>query len=253
MRLSNFLFEGRSIKIDENKVFDFIKKNQKWKKSPTIYRGLTNSAPFLLLDPSKHIRFSDSKIYNLLIDNLDSWKQYPKRSKSTVCCTDRNVATTYGNIYIVLFEDKAKLAISPKMDMWLSFEKFADSFLESLDQQFFFLFKEMDLHNFLIKYDRLLKNFDVIDHYKKTDIKQLYEFFKISKLSIRKNILDIYMKNPNMKFIDFCDKYFSPDYNNFKLKNIGDKIESNVEVWSEENAILIAEKVWHTIKYEILT
>lgn len=79
-----------------------------------------------MLDPSEHERNSvdTDNYYNLLMDNLPSWSEYPKRSKSIIGSLDRGTAEGYGTLYrvIPIFEN-SKVAVAPKFDIWWSFDK----------------------------------------------------------------------------------------------------------------------------------
>lgn len=61
--------------------------------------------------------------HNLILSNLESWKDYPKRNKS-ICVSDfgrTNIAR--GNlVYLVIPYDTTKIAISPSMDFWWAFK-----------------------------------------------------------------------------------------------------------------------------------
>ena len=62
--------------------------------------------------------------HNLIISNLESWKEYPKRNKSI--CTGRfsRIEIAHGKeIYLVIPYDKTRIGISPSMDMWFAFKK----------------------------------------------------------------------------------------------------------------------------------
>jgi hypothetical protein len=62
--------------------------------------------------------------HNLIISNLESWKEYPKRNKSI--CTGRfsRIEIAHGKeIYLVIPYDKTRIGIAPSMDMWFAFKK----------------------------------------------------------------------------------------------------------------------------------
>jgi hypothetical protein len=95
-----------------------------------IFRGTRiNTLPVMLVDPSASQRKSANteNYYTLLIDNLPSWQNYPKRSKSLICSTSRHVAELFsqdndknGGVYIVLPFNGAKIGICPQRDIWLT-------------------------------------------------------------------------------------------------------------------------------------
>jgi hypothetical protein len=98
-----------------------------------IFKGLGNfRAKYLKTDPKKQSRISANtrNYYTLLMDNLPSWKNYPKRSQSLICTNDLKVADFYsgyknseesgpGNVYLVLpLSGNANFGICPYKDMW---------------------------------------------------------------------------------------------------------------------------------------
>lgn len=125
---------GRSQVIDMDNIKDVLEKYASWYdvncKTP-LYRGLkSNDLPrednFLILDPSTYDRNSvdTDNYYNLIMDNMPKWFEYPKRSKSIIGSLDKSTAEDYGNLYrvIPIFEN-SKVAIAPKFDIWWSFDR----------------------------------------------------------------------------------------------------------------------------------
>jgi hypothetical protein len=132
MRLSKFLFEeGRGNYIDEEEAILIAKKNcmESINKYITfnfnLYRGFTSYDPFYLIDPKLSNRVSavaPGNFYTLLMDNLPSWKKYPKRSKSIICTTSIRNASDYGTLGVVFPFNKARLGVCPASDIWDSFD-----------------------------------------------------------------------------------------------------------------------------------
>src|SRR5271168_3608736 len=98
---------------------------QAMKENKFIYKGFNTNLGhnFLLTDPSQKERKSanTSNQYTLLMDNLPAWKEYPKRSRSLVCSTSSDRAASYGNVYLVLPFNGARIGICPEYDIWDSF------------------------------------------------------------------------------------------------------------------------------------
>jgi hypothetical protein len=94
-----------------------------------MWRGSEHDfAALKIIEPSKHERVSanTSNVYTLLIDNLRSWSEYPKRSRSIICSTSAFNAAGYGvhnPPHQVFPEDGAKIGVAPRSDIWNSFEK----------------------------------------------------------------------------------------------------------------------------------
>lgn len=59
----------------------------------------------------------------LLMDNLPSWKSYPKRSQSIICSTNSSNASSYGSLYMVYPTDQCNIGVCPASDIWDGFFK----------------------------------------------------------------------------------------------------------------------------------
>ncbi len=97
-----------------------------------IYRGmnLPNDINTSIYNTNSFTRKSANtyNYYTLLFDNHPSWKDYPKRSKSMICTTEYSTADGYGNVFIVIPSDKAKIGVCPANDLWNSFDHFLNNF-----------------------------------------------------------------------------------------------------------------------------
>ncbi len=147
MRLQAFIIsESRTQSIDEDKWIEITKKNcQKHIKGlksgsvPGIYRGIGNfSDQFGMVDPTKgrpRVSANTSNHMTLLIDNLPSWKGYPKRSQSIICTTRAKTAQAYGwnGFYQVYPFDRCKIATAPAPDIWYSFKESMENVSEFND------------------------------------------------------------------------------------------------------------------------
>lgn len=96
-----------------------------------LYKGLTLNeySNIFLADPSRQYRKSvtTTNHYSLLFNNLPAWKGFPKRSRSLICTTDVDGAENYGEPYLILPFDNAKIAVCPTHDIWVSFPKIIPS------------------------------------------------------------------------------------------------------------------------------
>ncbi len=137
MRLQSYINEdsARAKSIDEDDAINLIKKNcmkhvkgLKSKSRIDIYRGTYTSIPngFGYLDPRQGRERVSANTYNhmtLLMDNLPSWKAYPKRGRSVICSVSANIAENFGEaVYYVYPYDKCKIGIVPDSDIWAAFE-----------------------------------------------------------------------------------------------------------------------------------
>lgn len=73
---------------------------------------------------SKRTSVGDSgNHYTLLLDNLKSWSDFPKRSRSLICAMSREIASGFGTPYVIIPFDGADLAVAPRHDIWYSFQR----------------------------------------------------------------------------------------------------------------------------------
>jgi hypothetical protein len=124
--------EGRTLSIGEERAMDLINKHcsKNYKLLSTdkigIYRGIKDiSSDYAYIDSNKGKLRTSANTENymtLLMDNLPSWKNYPKRSRGIICSTSTNVSG-YGTVYKVFPYDNAKIGICPSFDVWESFHK----------------------------------------------------------------------------------------------------------------------------------
>jgi len=132
MKFIKYLNEGRTKPIEHDDAVKLVTKNCRKNfhtlyidKNP-IYRGLPDNFNTAMIDsdgdwyPRKS---RNTKNYmTLLMDNLPSWKKYPKRSKSIICSTSRSKAQGYGHNYHVIPYDNTNIGICSRSDVWFSFK-----------------------------------------------------------------------------------------------------------------------------------
>jgi hypothetical protein len=92
------------------------------KTNHIIYKGMTlnDTGEIWLTNPALRERKSRNtkNYYTLMFDNLPSWRDYPKRSRSLICSSNKRVAGNYGDIYVILPFNGAKIAVCPANDIW---------------------------------------------------------------------------------------------------------------------------------------
>jgi len=127
MRYYEILSEGRSQKVDWQAIYDArdrysVAFNQALKGNK-IYRGLPFNEDLLHANPTQTVRKSQNttNFYTLLMDNLASWKNYPKRSRALICATSEGRAMDYGYAYVVLPEGNPMIGVCGENDLWDSF------------------------------------------------------------------------------------------------------------------------------------
>lgn len=177
MRFDSYLLtENRKKKLTEDDFFDILKSkcsNAIKNDNVSIYRGMKG------IDNFYHIRGLDSEIermsanahfnvYNLLFSNLQSWSNFPKRSKSIICSTAYGAASAYGHsVYKIFPFDDTKIGVSPESDIWYTFPQYGT--IELFNEGFRKLIESFLDYNFInnIKsYNELLKLCNEIDKVK---------------------------------------------------------------------------------------
>lgn len=100
-----------------------------FKKGHAIFKGFdykfSYESSVLITDPKRVIRKSANTTnqYTLLFSNLPSWAEYPKRNRSIIATTSLRHASSYGNAYLVLPFDGAKIGVCSSLDMWDTYYK----------------------------------------------------------------------------------------------------------------------------------
>lgn len=98
------------------------KQSLKTRGYPVLWRGVRSwvKPRISLRDSTKFSRESanTSNHYTILIDNLPSFKGWPKRSKSIITHGDSDRARGYGQLYAVFPLDNAKIASTGAYDIW---------------------------------------------------------------------------------------------------------------------------------------
>jgi len=126
------LLEGRREKMELEDAVKFFKEHctQYNPKLTTIYRGI-KGADYLhdyynVIKPSEYIRSAghSNTTYLNIIDNSESWKNYPKRRKSIICSTSRDVAHFYGEVHVVIPVNNSNFDVCPDYDFQKCFDNF---------------------------------------------------------------------------------------------------------------------------------
>jgi len=239
----HYLTEGRTQSIDKDKAFKLIDKHcsknydkTMGNKVSKIYRGIKNfKQDFGYINSNKgELRTSANTLnyVTLLIDNLPSWKDYPKRSKGIICSTDEGTAYNYGETYQVFPYDNSKIGICPEHDMW-------DSFYNT--------FKG---HYIIPDINELLKN-----TFKYYDIKVDDNNWNSFKNGLEKLDLGIILKDEfyeayyqklakilfetNKNIIQHLNDILSPIKNNFRLGIDNVKTYTDNEIWIQGECIFM--------------
>jgi hypothetical protein len=260
------IFESRSSELSESEFKKILNSQCKdFVSSPKLLqRSKTTKSPrFSFIDPSKFNRdplflskdvSAGSKHHQLLMDNLPSWSDFPKRSKSIIGMTGHTYGYSYGtHRYFIIPFDGAEFGVSPDEDLWATHCFISDDGGEiGIDQHITFddTFASMmksrnisdksyfDMINDLEKLSTEYKNKDNdINPFEET----LNEFIlKLNKFNSIEEGLDYYL-NPS-KFIGRKNRFSGDIYKGFKLMDYKklsrlDK-EYKLEFWTNSPCLL---------------
>ena len=137
MRFSEFIKEasvGKRLKITEleiNKAIDMLNthcKDALWmlRSNEPIWRGDDTMEPksgFSIVDPTETKRKSQNttNFYTVILDNIPSMQEYPKRSRSLIASTDFSKSSSYSRkrkpLAVIPF-DGVKIGVVNERDMW---------------------------------------------------------------------------------------------------------------------------------------
>lgn len=242
MKFKQYLNEGRTKQIDLDQAVELTVKNCKnnFKKlfmgrSFQIYRGLERPNKYGLVDSNQGSmrRSANTKNYTTwLIDNLPSWKGWPKRGRGIICSTNLEYAEYYGDVNYVIPYDNSLIGVCPTEDIFNSFK-----FLGS-----------RQVSNFNNWWDNRLSQFQIPE--------------PTSWVKFKKAIMEIYnqMKgiddgnggayawhddfeilNPKKKVMDTLDDKMSPTKNGFKMGI--NNLSGQKEVWIQGKVILVRRRL----------
>ena len=253
--------EGRSKPINVIDARKWIDKHgskafERAKLGNKIYRGVSGiKGDYFIIDPKKgkprRSAYVGSNFYTLLMDNLPSWKQYPKRSQSVICTTDLSKANDYasnGQPYIVIPKDGSKIGVCNDDDIFTSFPYLFKSFKNkdgSTNTLFRFSDELKTLESYLPKsynsdksWSSLVKMFKEIDSTDEVHQELLglnkYWFSKITGGDSLKKL----------------ESFMEPKKNKFSLKKAGDLIPYDKEVWTDGECVLLSPEAFEVISGE---
>lgn len=237
-----------------------------------LFKGITYTEKLpdcYIVKPTESLRESKTKneygnAYNLLLNNLKSWDDFPKRQKSLIVTSSFQTAKSFssispisnsidGKLYHVFPEYNSIIAVAPESDIWISFKNGMSE-----------LGLKGNIKN-LKKFNSFLKEiFDLIDGYENFD--QTWEVFIESITALSKKtivpktntmsleaecILNSLIKN-EATLITFLESVFDLSKNNFITEVFNDKLKNKFydnEIWTEGNCLLIEHEFFKTLGY----
>lgn len=204
----------------------------------------------------------DGNYHNLILSNLESWKEYPKRNKSICTSNFRRIEIAHGSdIYLVIPYDTTNIGISPNSDFWWGFAsltkhvKMADVYggfsdIGRINQWF------KNIINVISK-----KTGDVISDVSWDSLKpyldrKYNEFSKVkwSSPGIYKSTqIPIYSYlpeyNKNVTLLDNLERVLDPNLHGFSIGHMKDIPnifkDKSVECWFQDDCLMIK---WDLLK-----
>ena len=216
------------------KVVHQLDKNDLESMKPNLLFRKFNSyhGNFVLTNPkeSEHRRiapWSDwGNWHNLLVSNLDSWKDYPRRNKSMISSGWQRAYTHGGtDMYLVIPFDTTKIGVCRSPEFWESFNVLGYRYFPDWASQ---LINDLSVHT-KVKFENDDSWENILQYLdKKYDVKFFKEY-------------DI-----NQTLLENLNNFLNPEKNEFRLESFLNvsklQKESCHECWFEDEAILISWK-----------
>ena len=132
------LFESRTAQITDKEFVMLVKDNCKeYLANPKYMQRMKEdfNGEYSYIDPKQHVRRPLMKNgggvvsahHTLLMDNLPSWKSFPKRSESLIGSLKFNEDHAFGQrCYLVIPYDGARFGLAPCSDLWGSYCEVGD-------------------------------------------------------------------------------------------------------------------------------
>jgi len=263
MNFVKFLKEGRSVEMSKDEVVKKLKKNcsnalDAYNKGKKLFRGYYDSkGDYLFVDPKqgkpRKSAYAKGNYYTLLMDNLPSWKQYPKRSQSLIMSSSHTKASEYtfspNTLYIVFPYDGSKIGVAPEDDIFFSFNMYGEySTIMGTGNIFSDFMNEIlkmagsnqpdsswsALKNAFSLFDKKITQ--VKDEYSGTHSKYQYEEFK-----------DFLKKNYKNNMLKMFDSVMNPIKNKFRLTTDITKIPASRECWTDGKCIMVNQGLMETL------
>ena len=247
------LFESRTAEITDKEFVMLVKDNCKeYLANPKYLQRMKwdFNGEYSYIDPKQHVRRPlmnpgagvVSTHHTLLMDNLPSWKSFPKRSESLIGSLKFSEDQAFGDrCYLVIPYDGANFGLAPSSDLWGSYcevgnmkYEFDDVFTERLT----------DLSVSEKSYAAMMKD---LQHYYNDYL--IRERSNVWGLSYIDNIFKNFSSDGIESVEEGFDKYFAPQKFSSRtgdfvkeFKNVGyEGLKSTDcrEFWTDSKCILV--------------
>ena len=243
-----------------------------WLKNPIeIYRVLNKNyyKPFLQ-KPVKRYSRDNSNYYTLFIDNLEEYKDYPKRSKSLICSLNDTNYMIDGYEYIVIPHNNSKWAVLNSYDIYFSFKDgmkpyCGDNFNQFFNDMLYVFrqFKNLDTNididiELKVPKDKFYKSMINDIKYNEKLIKTLFKeqpslYSEIESRNITNCFINFMIKNKNNDWIESIkDIILDSGIELDTLPELYKKHKNDdYEVYTDSECVLIPIKYYGKIKDEL--
>jgi len=262
------LTKDEVIEILTTKCKKFLNWGKDYTEGCLIYRKDENRGDFLLVNPKissqdRIAPYASKNYHNLLISNLESWKDWPRRNKSLICASSYR-ALSHGGFfkvpsanYVIIPFDDTMLATGDRGDFWNCFSNLPK------DEEF----SEEDLDRPSIAYYMISLVHELDRNVKpslNTNWNELKSFLEESEAS--EHIISKYFTtdhevlwDDSLNLLENLNILLDPKNNNFKLTdivgvmNMYSQLDTNeseaLESWFEDESIMIRlDKVTEILK-----
>ncbi len=222
-----------------------------------FYKGINSDfeiPDIILKDPNSSVRKSKTQdihgnIYDLLLNNLPSWREYPRRNKSIIMTDSLDIAKSFANkdkgIYKKTFQVfpkyNSKIVVAPESDIWFSFMnglgmlglKGEKAKLQNFNRYLVEILKSNLVDEDIWTYESILSS-----------LRALFKTapYSINQLCFESKILFGKLKEFNKTPEEIFDNLLSPNLNGFEIKKFNKSYEldnSNVELWTNAKYLLV--------------
>ena len=253
------LTKDEVIEILTTKCKKFLSWGKDYTENCLIYRKDENRGDFLLVNPKTSSQdriapYAFKNYHNLLISNLESWKDWPRRNKSLICASSYRALSHGGGFikgpsvdYVIIPFDDTMLATGDRSDFWNCFPnlpKDEDFIEEDLDRPSIAYYMTSLIHE-------LDRNVKPSLNTNWNELKSFLEGSETSEQIIGKYFTTDYevLWDDSLNLLENLDILLNPKSNNFKLTditgvmNLYSQLDTNeseaLESWFEDDAIMI--------------
>lgn len=206
-----------------------------------IFRGIDSAyIDFRRFDTTIRPRISanTSNYYTMLTTILPSWAGWPARNRSMICASSEEIASQYGDVYIVFPSNQCVLGIAPSDDFWSSFRRISEvgcnpNYLDEFNEKLYSVLNKLTeleggkAHSELIRFHRSSEQSN-IDEFKKS----LGYFEELGQKHI--NLLPEDLRKffkINNSLMDTINWILDPIENGHTMGNPRNNLPMNREIW----------------------